>query len=33
VPGVKPKEPEKPKVDSGYRALNLFARADDWATY
>jgi predicted phage terminase large subunit-like protein len=33
VPGQKPKPPQKPKPDNGYRALNIFARADDWATY
>jgi hypothetical protein len=33
LPGQKPKPPQKPKLDNGYRPLNMFARADDWATY
>jgi hypothetical protein len=33
VPGQKPEPPQKPKPDNGYRPLNIFARADDWATY
>ena len=30
IPGLKPKEPEKPTPDSGYRALGLAERAADW---
>jgi len=33
VPGVKPREPEKPKVDSGYRPLSLGERPNDWLCY
>jgi predicted phage terminase large subunit-like protein len=33
VPGQKPEPPQKPKPDNGYRPFNIFARADDWATY
>jgi predicted phage terminase large subunit-like protein len=31
--GEKPKEPKKPKPDSGYRAYQAAERAHDWATF
>ena len=33
VPGVKPKEPEKPKPKIDYRPLHLGARLNDWVAY
>jgi predicted phage terminase large subunit-like protein len=33
IPGQKPKEPEKPKPDNGYRSLALAERAADWMVY
>ena len=33
VPGVKPKEPVKPKVDSGYRPIGLDERPLDWLVF
>ena len=32
VPGQAPKQPEPPKVDTGYRVYN-FSKADDWVCY
>jgi hypothetical protein len=33
VPGIKPKEPEKPKSDSGYRPLRLAEEPLDWMLF
>ena len=33
IPGLKPKEPEKPRADTGYRAVGLTERADDWVAF
>src|SRR5262245_37450244 len=33
VPGVKPREPEKPKVDSGYRPIGLDQQPLDWLVF
>ena len=33
IPGLKPKEPEKPTPDSGNRALGLAERAADWVAF
>jgi hypothetical protein len=33
VPGVKPREPEKPKVDRGYRPIGLDERPLDWLLF
>jgi hypothetical protein len=33
VPGQKPKVPEKPKVESGYRPLSLGERPLDWMMF
>jgi hypothetical protein len=33
VPGVKPREPEKPKVDIGYRPVGLDERPLDWLAF
>ena len=33
VPGVKPRQPEKPKVDSGYRPIGLNERPLDWLVF
>ena len=33
VPGLKPKEPEKPKSDSGYRPLRLAEKPLDWMLF
>jgi predicted phage terminase large subunit-like protein len=33
VPGVKPREPEKPKVDTGYRPIGLDERPLDWLVF
>jgi len=33
IPGLKPKEPEPPKPDSGYRAVGLTELAADWVTF
>ena len=33
VPGRKPKEPEKPKSDSGYRPLSLTEKPLDWMLF
>jgi hypothetical protein len=33
VPGPKPKEPEKPKPDSGYRPFSLGERPLDWLVF
>jgi hypothetical protein len=33
VPGQRPREPEKPKPDSGYRPLSLAERPLDWTVF
>ena len=33
VPGRKPKEPEQPKPDSGYRPLSLAEKPLDWMLF
>jgi predicted phage terminase large subunit-like protein len=33
VPGRKPRQPEKPKVDSGYRPIGLDERPLDWLLF
>jgi hypothetical protein len=33
VPGQKPRQPEKPKVDSGYRPIGLNERPLDWLVF
>jgi len=33
IPGLKPKEPEPPKPDSGYRVVGLAELAADWVTF
>jgi len=33
VPGMKPREPAKPKVDSGYRPVGLDERPLDWLVF
>ena len=33
VAGQAPKKPVQPKLDSGYRPIALFERADDWLCY
>ena len=33
IPGLKPKEPEQPKPDNGYRAVGLTELAADWLTF
>jgi hypothetical protein len=33
VPGVKPKGPEKPKVDTGYRPISLPEQPLDWLVF
>jgi hypothetical protein len=33
IPGRKPKEPEKPKPDSGYRPFAFAKRPDDWVIF
>jgi hypothetical protein len=33
VPGPKPRQPEKPKVDSGYRPIGLDERPLDWMVF
>jgi hypothetical protein len=33
VPGQKPREPEKPKPDTGYRPLGLAEQPLDWMLF
>jgi predicted phage terminase large subunit-like protein len=33
IPGLKPKQPEKPMPDSGYRPVGLTERAADWVAF
>jgi hypothetical protein len=33
IAGVKPKEPEKPKVDTGYRPISFAKQPLDWLVF